>query len=164
MKRIAVYAGSFDPMTNGHLDLVRKASSIFRNLIVAVSDNPKKKHLLTDRERARTVEQCVEGLRGVTVQHFKGLLVDFLASHKAEVVIRGLRAVSDFDYEFEMALMNRTLAPNVETIFFMPDPQYIFLSSSLCKEVARLGGDVSSMVPPCVVRILQKKFKTEPRR
>ncbi len=158
MKRIAVYAGSFDPLTNGHVDIVKKARGIFREVIVAVSDNPNKKHLLTDAQRQKTVTEALRGMEGIRVKRFKGLLVDFLRSHRAEVVIRGLRAVSDFDYEFQMALMNKSLDPDIETVFFMPDPRYTFLSSSLVKEVARLGGDVSDLAPAPVVRLLERRF------
>jgi len=163
MAKIAVYPGSFDPITNGHLDVIRRAASMFGRVIVAVAHNSEKAPLFTVEERVALTRQSVKGLRNVVVDTFRGLLVNYVRRKHAHVVVRGLRAVSDFEFEFQMALMNRKLEPRVETIFLMPKDEYTFLSSGLVKEIAELGGDVSEFVPPTVEKALRRKLAM-PRR
>lgn len=155
--KTAIYPGSFDPATNGHLDLIRRARTLFDKIIVAVAENPSKETLFGLEERIGMLKEMTRGMRGVRVESFSGLLVSFLERRRACAVIRGLRAISDFEYEFQMAMMNRRLSPFFETVFLMPDEKFSFISSSLVKEVARLGGDISRFVPPAVLRILSKK-------
>ncbi|MCB1154162.1 MAG: pantetheine-phosphate adenylyltransferase [Deltaproteobacteria bacterium] len=159
MSRKAIYAGSFDPLTLGHEDLIRRAHKTFDELVVGVAVNPRKKTLFTPEERVEMINQTLADL-DVEVVAFQGLLVDFLKSQNASVVIRGLRAVSDFEYEFQMALTNRSLFSDVDTFFLMSSGKYIFLSSSMVKEVAMLGGDVSDMVPGPVHAHLKAKAET----
>ncbi|MFN7987508.1 MAG: pantetheine-phosphate adenylyltransferase [Thermoanaerobaculia bacterium] len=156
--RIAVYPGSFDPMTNGHVDLVRRGCHIFDRVLVAVLCNTEKAPLFTVDERIRMTRDVFRREPKVKVKAFSGLLVDFLRSEKTNIVLRGLRVVSDFEYEFQMALMNRRLDPEVETVFLTPKEELSYLSSRLVKEVHRLGGDVSPLVPPLVYRELRKKL------
>ena len=156
--RIAVYPGSFDPMTNGHVDLVRRGCHIFDRVLVAVLCNTEKAPLFTVDERIRMTRDVFRREPKVKVKAFSGLLVDFLRSEKTNIVLRGLRVVSDFEYEFQMALMNRRLDPDVETVFLTPKEELSYLSSRLVKEVHRLGGDVSPLVPPLVYRELRKKL------
>mgnify|MGYP000943597828 FL=1 len=156
--RIAVYPGSFDPMTNGHVDLVRRGCHIFDRVLVAVLCNTEKAPLFTVDERIRMTREVFRREPKVKVKAFSGLLVDFLRSEKTNIVLRGLRVVSDFEYEFQMALMNRRLDPEVETVFLTPKEELSYLSSRLVKEVHRLGGDVSPLVPPLVYRELRKKL------
>ena len=156
--RIAVYPGSFDPMTNGHVDLVRRGCHIFDRVLVAVLCNTEKAPLFTVEERVRMTRDVFRRQPKVKVKAFSGLLVDFLRSEKTNIVLRGLRVVSDFEYEFQMALMNRRLDPEVETVFLTPKEELSYLSSRLVKEVHRLGGDVSGLVPPLVYRALLKKL------
>ncbi len=158
MPSLAVYPGSFDPVTLGHLDIVKRASGLFDKLIVAVSDNPSKRHAFPAEERRRLIRENLKGLSGVTVDGFSGLLVDFMRARRARVVIRGLRAVSDLEYEFQLASTNRTLYPELETVFMMPDERFTYLSSSMVREVAGLRGDVSRMVPANVSRALRRRF------
>jgi pantetheine-phosphate adenylyltransferase len=158
MKR-AIYPGSFDPVTNGHLDVVERAGKLFEEVIVAVARNDEKQPLFSLKERLDLLEQTVGKIPGVRIAQFDGLLVEFAVAEKASAVIRGLRAVSDFEFEFQMALMNRKLKDSVETIFLMPKEEYTYLSSRLVKEIARLGGDVSKFVPAVVATALGKKFK-----
>ena len=158
MKTVAIYPGSFDPITNGHLDVLRRALSMFDQVIVGVAPNAEKHPLFTTPERVALTRAAVKGIRGVTVDEIDGLLVNYAQRKKARVLVRGLRAVSDFEYEFQMALMNRRLAPNVETIFLMPKDEYTFLSSRLVKEIALLGGNVSDFVPAVVKKALQAKL------
>jgi pantetheine-phosphate adenylyltransferase len=160
MKR-AIYPGSFDPVTNGHLDVVERARKLFDEVIVAVAHNDEKQPLFSLSERLDLLQQTVGKIDGVKIAQFEGLLVEFAAERKADAVVRGLRAVSDFEFEFQMALMNRKLKESVETIFLMPKEEYTYLSSRLVKEIARLGGDVSGFVPGLVAGALQKKFKTK---
>ena len=155
---VAVYPGSFDPITNGHLDVVRRVARLYDRVIVAVAQDMDKTALFTLDERIALVRQAVRGLRNVSVEGFSGLLVKFAQRKKAAVLVRGLRAVSDFEFEFQLALMNRKLNENIETIFMMPKDTYTFLSSQIVKEIARLGGDVSGFVPPHVRTALVKKF------
>ncbi len=155
---IAVYPGSFDPITNGHIDVIKRATMMFDRVCVAVARNVEKTPLFTVGERVALVRSSVRGIRKVTVDEFDGLLVRYVRRKKATVVVRGLRAVSDFEYEFQMALMNRKLDRHVETIFLMPKNDYTFLSSRLVKEIAVLGGDVSQLVPPMVEKAMHRKF------
>jgi len=155
--RIAVYPGSFDPITRGHEDLIRRARSFADRVIVAVAVNVSKQPLFTLEERVALINQAVAD-PSVQVQAFDGLLADFARRAGATVIVRGLRAVSDFEYEFQMALMNRNLAPGVETVFLVPAYDLTYLSSSLVREVARFGGDVSALVHPAVRQALKQKF------
>ena len=156
--RRAIYPGSFDPVTNGHLDVIERARKLFDEVIVAVAHNDEKQPLFTFQERLDLLQQTVGKIDNVRISQFGGLLVEFAVEQKAVAVIRGLRAVSDFEFEFQMALMNRKLESAVETIFLMPKEEYTYLSSRIIKEMARLGGDVSSFVPAGVARALGKKF------
>ena len=153
----AVYPGSFDPPTNGHLDIITRASRMFPQIIVAVTENASKYHLFSVEERVEMLKNSVKHLKNVKVASFSGLLADYLKKTKSFVVIRGLRAVSDFEYEFQMALMNRNLNKSIETVFLTPDQSYIFLSSSTVKEIASLGGNVDNLVPPYVLKKLLAK-------
>jgi pantetheine-phosphate adenylyltransferase len=157
MKR-AVYPGSFDPITNGHLDVIERARKLFDEVTVAVAHNDEKQPLFTLQERLDLLAETVGQIEHVRIAQFDGLLVEFAAAQEANAVIRGLRAVSDFEFEFQMALMNRKLNGNVETIFLMPKEEYTYLSSRLVKEIARLGGDVSKFVPQVVAKALRQKF------
>jgi pantetheine-phosphate adenylyltransferase len=157
MKR-AVYPGSFDPITNGHLDVIERARKLFDEVTVAVAHNDEKQALFTLQERLDLLHATVGQIDHVRIAQFDGLLVEFAAAQEANAVIRGLRAVSDFEFEFQMALMNRKLNGNVETIFLMPKEEYTYLSSRLVKEIARLGGDVSKFVPQVVAKALRQKF------
>ena len=153
-----IYPGSFD-LTNGHLDVVERASKLFDRVIVAVAANADKQPMFTQSERKRQITAAVKSQTNVEVASLKGLLVDFADQHRAQAIIRGLRAVSDFEFEFQLALMNRKLNEEIETIFMMPRESYTFLSSRLVKEIAGLGGDISSFVPPNVERALRRKLK-----
>jgi pantetheine-phosphate adenylyltransferase len=157
--RTAIYPGSFDPLTNGHLDVVQRAAKLFDRVIVAVAKNESKNPLFTLKERVTLVKKAVTGLPNVETDSFDGLLVEYVASKNARAVVRGLRAVSDFEFEFQLALMNRKLDENIETIFMMPKDTYTFLSSRIVKEIARLGGDISQFVPTNVQAALVKKLK-----
>ena len=154
----AIYAGSFDPITRGHEDLIGRALQFVDQLVVAIATNVGKQPLFSLEERLDMIRAATEGEPRVEVLQFDGLLVDFARSIDATVIIRGLRAVSDFEYEFQMALMNRTLDPGIETVFLMPAFDKTYVSSSLVREVARFGGDVSQLVHPAVVRALKQKF------
>ena len=156
--RTVIYPGSFDPLTNGHLDLVHRAAKLFDQVIVAVAGNEGKGPLFSIEQRLDLVRQSIKGLDNVSAEAFEGLLVEYVEKRGGQAVIRGLRAVSDFEFEFQLALMNRKLNERVETIFMMPKDTYTFLSSRIVKEIARLGGDVSEFVPPQVVTILRKKL------
>lgn len=157
--KIALYPGTFDPITNGHIDLVERAANLFEEVIVSIASSKKKKPLFTLEERIELAQKVLAHCPNVTVKGFDILLVDFAKQEKAEVLIRGLRAISDFEYEFQLASMNRTLAPNIESLFLMPADEYSFISSSLVKEVAVLGGDVSNFVHPLVDEALKIKAK-----
>ena len=156
--RTAIYPGSFDPLTNGHLDVVQRAAKLFDRVIVAVAKNDGKQPLFTLDERFALVKKALKHQPNVEVDMFDGLLFEYVASHRAQAIVRGLRAVSDFEFEFQLALMNRKLNENIETIFMMPKDTYTFLSSRIVKEIARLGGDVRAFVPPHVPEALAKKF------
>jgi len=154
---IAVYPGTFDPPTHGHLDVLERASRMFEELVVGVSQAPGKNALFSYDERITMIKEVTNQLENVIVVPFGGLLVEFVKSRGAQVIVRGLRAISDFDYEFQMALMNRRLAPELDTVFLFTKDEYSYLSSRLVKEIAGLGGDVSKMVPPGVLsRLLDK--------
>jgi pantetheine-phosphate adenylyltransferase len=161
--RTVIYPGSFDPLTNGHLDVIQRAAKLFDRVIVAVAENDSKHPLFNLAERKRLVDASITHLPNVQGDTFSGLLVDYVEHCSAEAIIRGLRAVSDFEFEFQLALMNRKLNERVETIFMMPKDTYTFLSSRLVKEIARLGGDVSSFVPPHVQAALKQKLPTRPK-
>ncbi|MDI6731030.1 MAG: pantetheine-phosphate adenylyltransferase [Candidatus Margulisbacteria bacterium] len=152
----AIYPGSFDPVTNGHLDIISRAAQLFDEVIVAVIRNPDKKTKFSLSKRKKMLKNCLLGLPNVKVNNFDGLLIDYARLREAKIIIRGLRAVSDFDYEFQMALTNRKMAPEIETIFLMTDYRYSYLSSSFVKQIARLGGDVSALVPGAVVKELRR--------
>jgi pantetheine-phosphate adenylyltransferase len=154
----ALYPGSFDPITNGHLDVIERAARLFDHVLVAVADNNSKNALFSTEERVSLIRQSVTSLPNVKVTSFKGLLVDFAAASGARVVVRGLRAVTDFEYEFQMALMNKTLRPDLETIFLASREVFTYVSSRVIKEVARLGGDVTRMVPAPVAAALAAAF------
>jgi len=157
MQVIAVYPGTFDPFTNGHIDLVQRALRLFPRLIVAVARNPQKVPLFTLEERLAIIGEGIGDIPGVEVDTFEALTVDYVRRKGARVIIRGVRAVSDFEAEFAMALMNRKLSEGVETVFLMPNLSYTFLSSRLVKEVALLGGNVDDLVPPLASRLLKER-------
>lgn len=159
---IAIYPGSFDPITNGHLDIVRRAAAIFDELIIGVYDRPEKRLLFTTEERVKMAQQAVVDLANVRAQSYSGLTVDFARKVGAKVMVRGLRMSSDFEREFEMAMMNKKLAPDLELVCLMASLQYQFLSSSLLKEVAQLGGCLEDMVPAHVANALRSKFAPSP--
>ncbi|MHB1307066.1 MAG: pantetheine-phosphate adenylyltransferase [Limisphaerales bacterium] len=159
--RTVVYPGSFDPITNGHLDVIQRAVRLFDRVIVAVAENETKNPLFTLLERQRLVSTVTEAMSAVETDGFDGLLVKYVVRRKANAVIRGLRAISDFEFEFQMALINRKLEESIETIFMMPKDTYTFLSSRIVKEVCRLGGDVSAFVPEPVLAALERKFGAE---
>ena len=154
----AVYPGSFDPVTNGHLDLIARAAPIFDRLIVGVTSNIEKDGLFTVRERVELLESVTSDFKNVEILPFEGLLVEFARLHSARVILRGIRAVSDYEYELQMALMNRKIEPEIETIFMLPAVSYSYLSSRLVKELARLGGLPNGLVPPLVEERLRAKF------
>ena len=158
MKRIAVYPGTFDPVTNGHLDIIHRSREIFDCVIVGVAHNIRKSPLFTVEERVKMLREVTKDLEGVEVDHFSGLVINYAREKEAEVIVRGLRAVSDFEYELQMALMNRKLAEDIKTVFMMPSAEYSFLSSSIVKEIVRLGRSVSCFVPEFVEEQLQNKF------
>jgi pantetheine-phosphate adenylyltransferase len=159
----AIYAGSFDPVTYGHIDLIKRAQEIFSEVIVAVAHNPHKKPLFNARERVDMLKKATADLKDVIIDDFDGLVVDYARKKKTKVLIRGLRMISDFEYEFQMALTNRKLSPDIETIFLMPQESYSYLSSKLLKEAASLGADLSSFVPDFVEKALKKKLRKRAR-
>ena len=158
MATIAVYPGSFDPITNGHLDVIRRAAQLFERVIVAVARNTEKAPLFDVQQRVALAREAVNKLPNVVVDEFEGLLVDYARKKRAVVIVRGLRAVSDFEFEFQLSLMNRKLARDIETIFLMTKDEYTFISSRLVKEICQLGGDVSEFVPRGVERAMKSKF------
>ena len=155
----ALYPGSFDPITFGHLDVMERAAKLFDRLIIAVADNAEKKPLFTAKQRAALIRQSIGARANVEIVSFDGLLVDFAKKCGATAVVRGLRAVTDFEYEFQMALMNKTLSPDLETVFLTSREAFTYLSSRVIKEVARLGGNISKFVPPPVAAALKKALK-----
>ncbi|MGD8539262.1 MAG: pantetheine-phosphate adenylyltransferase [Candidatus Aminicenantes bacterium] len=159
MERKAVYPGSFDPITNGHVDIIERGLKIFDRIIIAVLENPKKQPLFSTKDRVRMIEDIFLDQKRIEVKAFDGLLVDFVRKNDATIVIRGLRAISDFEYEFQMTLMNRKLNPDIETLFMMPSINYSFLSSNLVKEVSMLGGSLSGLVPVEVENKLKKNIQ-----
>jgi pantetheine-phosphate adenylyltransferase len=156
--RSAIYPGTFDPITNGHLDLVRRALTMFDRLIVAVGHNPEKRPLFSIDERLAMVRDSLAEYSNITVEAFAGLTAEFAGTRDVVAIVRGLRAVSDFEFEFQMALMNRHLAPGIETVYLMPNEKYTYLSSTIIKDVARYGGDISRFVPAPVAKVLREKF------
>ena len=159
MKTKAVYAGTFDPLTLGHEDLVRRAARLFNEVVVAVADSRNKRPFFAMQERVAMAQEAFKGYKNVKVAGFSGLLADFLKDKEANVILRGLRAVSDFDFEFQMAGMNRKLHPDVETLFLTPSDQYMFISSTIVREIATLGGDVAKFVSPHVLIALQQQVQ-----
>ena len=155
---IAVYPGTFDPVTEGHLDIVRRASKVFKELVIGIHDKPEKQLLFSIEERVSMVQETVRDLHNVRVEQFSGLTIDFIHRVKGEVMVRGLRAISDFERELAMALMNKELAPDIEMVCLMTSSRYQFLSSSAIKEIASLKGSVQGMVPDNVVLALERKF------
>jgi pantetheine-phosphate adenylyltransferase len=159
MKRMkAIYPGSFDPLTNGHLDLIERGSKIFDELVIAILRNSEKSPLFSVEERMEMLKDTTSHFSNVSVDTFEGLLVDYVAKQDARVVLRGIRAISDYEYELQMALMNRELHPQIETIFMLPAVEYTYVSSRLVKEVFRLGGDVARLVPPTVLESLKARL------
>ena len=156
--KMAIYPGSFDPITNGHLDLIQRALQLFDRLVVAIADNPDKKPLFSAEERLEMVKSTVKDLKRVKVVLFTGLLADLAKELEASAFIRGVRAVSDFEFEFQLALMNRKLAPKTETVFLIPSEKYTYLSSNLIKDIARFNGEINRFVPKIVERKLKEKF------
>lgn len=161
MKNIAVYAGTFDPLTYGHIDLVERAARLFDGIIVGIAISQNKKPLFDLQERVYLTEQALAGINNVEVIGFDSLLLDFAKKHGAKVILRGLRTVTDFDYEFQLASMNRYLNPNIESLFLVPSEKYMYVSSSLVREIASLGGDIKGFVPPHVAIAIYQKFKNE---
>ncbi len=161
--RRAIYPGSFDPVTNGHLDVIKRAAKLFDQVIVAVAHNDQKQGLFSTGDRVALLNATAGQMPNVRVMEFDGLLVEFAVAQRACAVIRGLRAISDFEFEFQMALMNRKLDASIETLFLMPKEEYTYLSSRIVKEIARLGGDIESFVPPPVRVALGEKFAAERR-
>jgi len=158
MSQIAIYPGTFDPITNGHLSIVKRALKIFDKLIIAILINPNKVSLFSREERIGMIQEAVAGQPNVEVESFDGMLVDYAVKKKAKVILRGLRALSDFEYEFQMALMNRKLNRDVQSIFLMTDYKWFYISSTIIKEAASLGGDISGLVPHNVSRMLKEKY------
>ncbi|MEA3363795.1 MAG: pantetheine-phosphate adenylyltransferase [Thermodesulfobacteriota bacterium] len=157
-RHIAIYPGSFDPFTHGHMDIVRRGLEIFDTVVIAVANNSEKNTLFSVDERVDILKKLTEDNPRLRVETFNGLLVDYVVSKKARVILRGLRAVTDFEFEFQLAQMNHTVCQQVETLFMMTSPKFAYLSSSIVKEVGRLGGDISKFVPPLVRDELMKKF------
>lgn len=160
-QKIAVYPGSFDPVTKGHIDIIKRAGGVFDKVVVAVLSNRDKKSLFTKEERIELIKESVRGLENVEVNSFSGLLVDYMKSRGINIAIRGLRAVSDLDYEFQLAHTNRSLYPEMETVFFMPNAEYVYLSSSMVREVASFGGKPDEYLPANVSKALKEKFKSK---
>ncbi len=157
--KVAIYPGSFDPVTLGHIDIVERAASIFGKVFVAVIKHPEKQANFSFEDRMKMLKNATKHLKNVIVESFSGLLIDYAKKKKASAIVRGLRAVSDFEYEFQMALTNRKMCPQIETIFFMTDYKYAYLSSSIVRQIAELGGSIAGMVPPNVENELKKRRK-----
>src|SRR5579872_895114 len=156
--KISVYPGTFDPITNGHIDIIERASELFDKVIVTVAVNSAKTPMFTLEERKEMISESLHSHKNIEVDSFNGLVVDFAREKNATAIIRGLRAISDFEYEFQMALMNRKLAPDVKTVFLMPNEKYTYLNSTIIRELARMKCDVSEFVAPCVQKKLRAKF------
>lgn len=152
---LAVYAGSFDPLTLGHMDIIRRAACVFDRVVVGLGENPAKKYLLSRQIRLELLGEACVDLKNVEVAAYDGLLVHFCRSIGAQVIVRGLRAVADFEFEFQVGLANRDLAPGIETVFLLPEPRFIFISSSIVREILLMGGDVTPYVPAATLRVLQ---------
>jgi len=159
--RKALYPGTFDPVTNGHLDIIDRALELFDGLVVAVAENPQKKPLFSLAERAEFLRKLLAGKPAIEITSFEGLTAHLAKEKNVTAIVRGLRAVSDFEYEFQIAVMNRRLAPEVETVFLMPSEKYTYLSSTVIKDVFSHGGDVSAFVPPVILEALKKKFNNK---
>lgn len=157
--KIAIYPGTFDPVTNGHLDIIERAIRLFDTVVVTIARNSAKNPLFSDKERVEMIREAVKGWKQVEIDSFEGLLVNYAKERNASAVLRGLRAISDFEYEFQLALTNRKLNDSLETVFLMPSERYTYLNSTIVREIARLGGDVSDFVPPVVKKAFDKKFK-----
>ena len=157
-KHIAVYPGTFDPITNGHLDIIERGLRLFDGLVIAIAESPVKEPLFTVDERIRMVKEATKKYKNVKIESFNCLLIDYIHKKKANIILRGLRVISDFEYEFQMALTNRKLAPDIETVFMMTAEDYSYLSSRFIKEIARLGGRFDCFVPPNVAKMLKEKF------
>ena len=156
--RIAIYPGSFDPITNGHLDVIKRAANLYDKVIVGVLSNSSKSPLFTAEERVEMISQATEHIPNVSVDRFSGLLVDFVRENNASVIIKGLRTVADFEYEFQMALLNKALNPEYETVFLMTDMKYSYISSSIVKEVAKYHGDLTGFVPAQIINKIENKY------
>jgi pantetheine-phosphate adenylyltransferase len=161
LKHIVIYPGTFDPITNGHIDVIERAVNLFDEVIVAVLTNPSKKPLFTVKERIRLITQIIQAQDRVRIECFSGLLVEFAEKMGARAIIRGLRAISDFEYEFQMALVNRKINSNLTTVFLMPNEKYTYLNSTIVKELASFGGKISDFVPEIVEQALQQKYSTK---
>jgi pantetheine-phosphate adenylyltransferase len=155
---VAIYPGSFDPITNGHLDVIQRGAKVFSHLVVAVADSPAKETLFKKSERVTMIQEVTQDIPNIEVEGFDSLIVDFVKKKNAKVIMRGIRTVSDFEYEYQMALTNRTFASEIETVFIMTHEEFSFVSSRIIKEASALGGDVSSFVPKQVEKWLQRKF------
>jgi len=162
MQKVAIFPGTFDPITNGHIDLIGRAAKLFDKIIVAIAANTRKAPAFAMAERVEMAKTVLSGIHNIEVEGFENLLADFARQRKAQFIIRGLRAVSDFEYEFQLANMNRQLAPEIETLFLTPAEQFSFISSSLVREIASLGGDVSAFVQPNVLALLHKRLRDTP--
>ena len=158
-KALALYPGSFDPVTKGHLDIIRRISKTMEQVTVAVLDNPRKQAVFSIEERVEMLRRVTQSYENVTVDYYHGLLIDYAKQKNIGIIIKGLRAISDFEFEFQMALVNRKLNSEIETMFMMTHSKYSYLSSSIVKEIARFGGDISDLVPPEVYDIIAAKFK-----
>ena len=156
----AVFAGSFDPPTNGHLDIIKRASGLFDSVDVVVSVNPEKKYMFTEEERLSMIKELISGFKNVSVHSYQGLIVNYAKQNGAKVLVRGVRSTNDFGYEFELALMNQNLNPEIETIFLQSKEKYAIVKSSSIKQLAQFGGDISRMVPPLVAEALLNKYST----
>ena len=160
MLRVAIYPGSFDPITNGHIDIIKRSLSLFDRVIIAVNDNPPREFLFTAKERVQMIREVLRSFNRIEVESFQGLLVNYAKGKKANFIIRGLRALSDFEYEFQMYLMNKKLNPEIEILYFMTNQEYFYLSSSIIKEISELGGPIENFVPESAREKLLEKFKS----